>query len=221
MYTKTITPAFEIKGKRKKLTGYIGELREGEQLIFSQEYSTNHDAEIALDARAFDLLHDNPQATAEPASTCCFCHEAHHPQDCSEMRAMLFAPHKSRCATCGDEGDCPDCAFSIGDTVYLRNDDGYHTVGIIDATPGFVDPISRRSVQYYSATFNCTDGQVENLWLSADDLIEKSRGAVPGIHSCATCGALLHCDCDDNAYAHAAADRAPLDVDFAPFAWET
>ncbi len=151
MYTKSITPAFEQVGKRKKLTGYLGELHDGETLIHSMEYSTNSQAEVALDKLVFDLLTDNPQATANPATTCVYCHKPHHPQDCQEMRAMLFAPISTHfcacgtpanwqaefavdpyveyfcascgaeggyildritpplCATCGDDGDCPDC----------------------------------------------------------------------------------------------------------------
>ena len=148
MYTKTITPAFETKknGVSKKLTGYLGELRDGETLIHSMEYGTYHDAEVALDALAFDLMSRTPQAEAEPASTCCFCHKPNSPQSCSEMRALLFAPDAAavvaqmrsdheqsllddpayrtiicdaktgaityempRCATCGGDGDCPDC----------------------------------------------------------------------------------------------------------------
>ena len=94
MYTKTITPAFEMKanGKRGKLTGYIGELCDETTCVHFKEYSTYHAAEVALDALAFDLMSRNPQAEAEPASTCCFCQKPHHPQDFPEMRALLFAP---------------------------------------------------------------------------------------------------------------------------------
>lgn len=55
-YTKSISPAFTKVGKRKKLTGYLGQLYDGNQLIHSMEYSTNHDAEVALDALVFDLM---------------------------------------------------------------------------------------------------------------------------------------------------------------------
>ena len=100
MYRKAITPAFETKknGKRGKLTGYLSELFDGETLIHDKEYSTYAQAETALDALVFDLLRTSPQAEAEPASTCCFCHAPHHPRDCGEMRALLFAP---------DAGDPP------------------------------------------------------------------------------------------------------------------
>ena len=131
MYTKTITPAFETRGKRRKLVGYIGELRDGALLIHAQEYSTNHDAEVALDSLMFDILtdlqmdnapateeddsgeltsamadDDYAEAMAESAqgtyngfvpSTCVFCHKPHHPQDCPEMRALLFAPELCKC----------------------------------------------------------------------------------------------------------------------------
>ena len=122
--TKTITPAFEIKGKRKKLTGFIGELRDGKTLIHSQEYSTNSQAEQALDALAFELLTDLAEQglidelpTFEP-STCVYYHKPHHPQSCPEMRGRLFAP---RCVTCGDDGDCPDCD-PISAPVILQRD---------------------------------------------------------------------------------------------------
>ncbi len=92
MYTKLITPNYEQRGWRRKLTGYLGELRDGETLIHSKEYSTYSQAETALDALAFELLTDNPQATAEPATACCFCHKPHSPQACPEMRGRLFAP---------------------------------------------------------------------------------------------------------------------------------
>lgn len=96
---KIITPTFEIKknGKRGKLTGYIGELRDGETIISSKEYDTYHAAEVALDALAFDILSD--LATEVPAdalptfapTTCVYCHKPHHPADCPEMRALLFS----------------------------------------------------------------------------------------------------------------------------------
>ena len=94
MYTKTITPAFQMKGRHKRLVGYTGELHDGETVIHSKEYGTYHAAEVALDALAFDLMSRNPQADAETASTCCFCQKPHHPQDCPDMRALLFAPQR-------------------------------------------------------------------------------------------------------------------------------
>lgn len=121
---KTISPAYQISGKRRKLVGYIGELRDGEMLIHSMEYSTYSQAEQALDALAFDLMIDAPaEAPAFDPSTCCFCHGLHHPQRCPEMRALLFAPDTcEECAGagiiasngCGDQcggwaETCPDC----------------------------------------------------------------------------------------------------------------
>lgn len=99
---KIITPHYTLRptknSVRKKLTGYIGELRDGETIISSMEYSTYADAEQALDALAFDILSDLAEQglidelpTFEP-STCVFCHKPHSPQSCSEMRALLFAP---------------------------------------------------------------------------------------------------------------------------------
>lgn len=57
-YTKSINPAFEQVGKRKHLTGYLAELHDGNILLHSQEYSTNSQAEQALDTIVFDLLTD-------------------------------------------------------------------------------------------------------------------------------------------------------------------
>ena len=112
MYTKKIIPAYEQRGKRQRLTGFIGELYDGETMIHAQEYSTNAQAEQALDALAFELLRGAPQAEAEPASTCCFCSKPHAAQACPEMRAMLFAENAT-CEACGDATDssgiCPAC----------------------------------------------------------------------------------------------------------------
>ena len=58
MYHKNITPAFETIGKRRKLTGYLAELYDGQMLIHSQEYSTAGQAEQALDALVYELLTD-------------------------------------------------------------------------------------------------------------------------------------------------------------------
>ena len=91
-YRKAINPAFEIIGKRRKMAGYLGELFDGEECIHSKIYGNHHEAEVALDQVVFDLMSRNPQAEAEPASTCCFCQKPHNPQTCPEMRALLFAP---------------------------------------------------------------------------------------------------------------------------------
>ncbi len=97
-YTKNIEMQFEKVGKRTKLVGYIGELRDGETLIHSAVYSTYSEAEIALDALAYELLTDLAEQGLiddlppfDP-STCCFCHKPHASQSCPEMRALLFAP---------------------------------------------------------------------------------------------------------------------------------
>ena len=59
MYNRTITPHYEISGRRKHLTGFIAELRdEGGMLIHSQEYSTYSQADRALDALVYELLTD-------------------------------------------------------------------------------------------------------------------------------------------------------------------
>ena len=91
-YRKEINPVYYQVGKRTRITGYLGEIFDGDQSIHDKEYKTYHAAEVALDKLVFDLMRSNPQAEAEPASTCCFCSKPHHPQSCPEMRAMLFAP---------------------------------------------------------------------------------------------------------------------------------
>lgn len=58
MYVKTITPAFEQIGKRKRLSGYLAELHDGNILLYSCEYDTNSQAEKVLDALVFELLTD-------------------------------------------------------------------------------------------------------------------------------------------------------------------
>ncbi len=98
MYQKSIIPNFEMVGKRKKMTGVIGELSDGHTIIHSMEYDNYHAAEVALDALAFGLLSDLAEKglvdelPAFDPSTCCFCHKPHSPQSCPEMRALLFAP---------------------------------------------------------------------------------------------------------------------------------
>lgn len=57
-YTKTINPAYETIGSRKKLTGYLAELYDGNILLYSCEYDTNSQAEKVLDELIFDLLTD-------------------------------------------------------------------------------------------------------------------------------------------------------------------
>ena len=66
MITKSIHPAFTKIGKRAQLTGYIGQLVDGETVISSKEYDSYHAAEVALDALAFDLLIDQQEAAGEP-----------------------------------------------------------------------------------------------------------------------------------------------------------
>jgi len=97
---KIITPAYETKknGRRGRITGYIGELRDGELVISSMEYDSYSQAESALDALAFEILTDlceqglSDELPPFVPTTCVYCHRPHHPADCSEMRAALFAP---------------------------------------------------------------------------------------------------------------------------------
>lgn len=58
-FERTITPAYETIGKRQRLTGFIGQLTdEAGVVLHSMEYSTNGQAEMALNALVFDLLMD-------------------------------------------------------------------------------------------------------------------------------------------------------------------
>lgn len=124
MYQKSIVPAFEQNGKRKKMIGVLGVLTDGDTILHSKVYGSYSEAEIVLDALVFELSSAAPaEATAEPASTCCFCSGLHHPQDCNEMRALLFAPDAPGCVTCGGDGDCPDCG------VYLPLDLDFAPIG--------------------------------------------------------------------------------------------
>lgn len=58
MFTKTIDPNYELTGRRKRLTGYIGTLLDGETVIHAQEYPYYGAAESALNQLVFDLLAD-------------------------------------------------------------------------------------------------------------------------------------------------------------------
>lgn len=93
---KIITPSYQVSGKRKKLVGYIGELRDGETIISSLEYPSQHAVEVALDRLAFDILSDQADqglidtVPAFGPSTCVFCNRPHHPQHCPEKNAILF-----------------------------------------------------------------------------------------------------------------------------------
>lgn len=109
MYRKEIIPAYAQIGKRQKLTGYIGELYDGDTMIHAQEYSTHSQAESALDALAFDILSDmadqglTDELPEFNPSTCVYCHKPHSPQSCPEKRALLFAPLDVDFTPCGPE----------------------------------------------------------------------------------------------------------------------
>jgi hypothetical protein len=57
-YTKTITPAYELCGKRKRLTGFIGQICDGAIVLHSAEYPSYSQAETATNAVVYDLLMD-------------------------------------------------------------------------------------------------------------------------------------------------------------------
>ena len=193
MYTKSITPAFEQVGKRKELTGYLGELHDGETLLHSMEYSTNSQAEAALDALAFELLTDNPQATAEPASTCVFCSKPHNPQSCPEMRAMLFAPDADRttpdaytiAADAGAFGPTPEATALVRQMVM----------------DGCRREVAHLSIKELRARYIARSGDTRpSRKMKIGDYIELE---------------VLHA-----LNVHMAREFAPLDVDYAPVGWE-
>jgi hypothetical protein len=85
-FTKTITAQFETVGRRQKLVGQLGEIRdESGLLIHSQSYDSTIEAEQALDDLVYELLVDYAE------------------------RGLVDALPVARCATCGGDGDCPDC----------------------------------------------------------------------------------------------------------------
>ena len=58
-FVKSITASFEVRGKRKKLVGFVGALRDESGAVLSaQLYDTKPAAEQALDALAHELLID-------------------------------------------------------------------------------------------------------------------------------------------------------------------
>ena len=82
---------------------------DGELVGFARNH---HEAEVTLDQLVFELMSgvhtsnaptpvDAP--TIEPASTCGFCQKTHHPQDCPDMRPLLFAPDVPQCVMMGCE----------------------------------------------------------------------------------------------------------------------
>ena len=144
-YTKTITPAFEQVGKRKRLTGYIGELCNETTCLHFKEYSTYSQAETALDALAFDLLSAlskqglTDELTSFDPTTCCFCSKPHSPQSCPEMRALLFAPDAPIICSmpdnfCDVHSPCP--AHAADAARYLASEVCFDQYGIAsDLTP--------------------------------------------------------------------------------------
>lgn len=116
MYDKSIQYDRETRDYAMRL--------DGELVGFAR---THHEAEITLDQLVFELMssyrkYDGPdprtpttEAPADdpiaidPPTTCCFCSKPHHPQDCPEMRALLFAP--SICTCTGNDFDpiCDGC----------------------------------------------------------------------------------------------------------------
>ena len=205
-YTKTITPAYHVIGRRKKLTGYIGQLHNGETVIHSKEYSTYHEAEVALDALVFELLHALAEQglvdelpSFEP-TTCVFCHKPHHPQHCSEKNARLFAPERCACGAA--------VKWEVGfETEPLRE----YFCGVCYSKTGYFG--NRVSTQ--CAYRGCIQNRTHDDTGFCCYHNEEETGC--------------RCDCEDDDYADAMAEQAmgtyngevpadfvPLDVDFAP-----
>lgn len=91
-FNKTIDPSYEIDGRRKRLVGYIGQITdESGVVLHSYEYSTHSQAENGLNAIVYDLL-----------------------MDYAERGLVDTVP---TCTTCGNDGDCPDCATPLFDDV--------------------------------------------------------------------------------------------------------
>jgi hypothetical protein len=140
---KTITPNYILRptrsGVRQKLTGYIGQITDGDTVIHAMEYSTHSEAETALDRLMFDLLSAAPAAAAapaEPATTCVFCSKPHHPQHCPEKNALLFAPDSVRhFCECGKAAIWYALFSDTPYTMYFCGECGEKTeylVGVID-----------------------------------------------------------------------------------------
>ena len=130
-YTKTITPAFETIGRRQRMTGHLAELHDGNLLIHSQQYSTAGGAEQALDRIVYDLLSDLhehglvddvpaaleaegvtstqiPSWLLDAQAKVGACSQA-HPCDNVNHNHTGYRTPVAFCATCGNDGDCPDC----------------------------------------------------------------------------------------------------------------
>jgi len=122
-YTKTITPAYETIGKRRKLTGYIGEIRDGDIVLHSAHYDNHHDAETSLNAVVYDLLTDLAERglvdTLPQAKPTMYLEHSGLPNPLYriQMHERVEAPSLPACATCGDDGDCPDCDLPLFDDV--------------------------------------------------------------------------------------------------------
>lgn len=113
MYTKTIIPAYEQIGKRQRLTGFIGELYDDELLIHAQEYSTNGQAENALNALTHELLMDmfehglvDDVPTDAPGDDC-DDHGPYADDDCPKCNCGATATLIVRCH--GDHPVCHEC----------------------------------------------------------------------------------------------------------------
>ena len=210
-YTKTITPAFETKknGKRGKLTGYIGELRDGEMLVHSMEYSTNSQAEAALDALAFELLTDLAEQglvdelPAFEPTTCVYCHKPHHPQACPEMRALLFAPDT-------------DWEFAAAEDAEMDYDDNNDLTEAM-ADDDYADAMAEQAMGTYNGNVPA------DFATNTPRLCDAGCGAIATYHAafaddpyhgyyCAACGAIAGYILDKFVQ--------PLDVEFAPTGFE-
>lgn len=63
-YRKEITPKYETIGKRRRLTGFLGEVFDGETRVSCLEYRNYSEAETQTDLLVYELLSDPMAYTA-------------------------------------------------------------------------------------------------------------------------------------------------------------
>jgi hypothetical protein len=124
-YTKVISPNYETVGKRRRLTGFLGEVFDGETRISCFEYRTLSDAEVQTDLLVYELLSDPMRYSATQMDGAADPEPPEEEQGpCDDIN--ITEPDRARCTTCDGEGripcggygdqaggwaeTCPDCA---------------------------------------------------------------------------------------------------------------
>lgn len=64
MYRKVISPNYEQVGKRQRLTGFLGEVFDGETRVSCFEYRSYSEAEIQTDLLVYEILNSDMVFTA-------------------------------------------------------------------------------------------------------------------------------------------------------------